>query len=101
MHSPTESDFGLLKRILQYLRGTSTIGLHLSKNSDLSVISYNDSDWAGCKDTRRTTSGFCVLLGSNIISWSAKRQPTVSRSSTEAEYRALATTASEFLDTPM
>lgn len=95
MHSPTEADFGLLKRILRYLRGTSTMGLYLSKHSSLDVVSYSDSDWAGCRDTRRSTTGFSVLLGSNVISWSAKRQPTVSRSSTEAEYRALATTASE------
>lgn len=86
MHSPTESYFGLLKRTLRYLRGTSTMDLHLSKDSDLSVISYSDSDWTGCKDTRRSTTGFFALLGSNIISWSAKRQPTVSRSSTEVEY---------------
>lgn len=95
MHSPTESDFHLLKRVLRYLRGTSTMGLHLYKNNPLTIVAYSDSDWAGCKDTRRSTGGFCAMLGSNIISWSAKRQPTVSRSSTEAEYRALATTASE------
>ncbi|XP_019091092.1 PREDICTED: uncharacterized protein LOC109128703 [Camelina sativa] len=95
MHSPTESDFGLLKRILRYLRGTSKMGLHLYKNSPLHLVSYSDSDYAGCKDTRRSTFGFCVLLDTNIVSWSAKRQPTVSRSSTEAEYHALASTASE------
>ncbi|XP_019095626.1 PREDICTED: uncharacterized protein LOC109130495 [Camelina sativa] len=95
MHSPTVSDFGLLKCILRYLRGTSAMGLHISRSTNLFIVSYSDSDYAGCKDTHRSTSGFCVLLGSNVISWSAKRQPTVSRSSTEAEYRALAATASE------
>lgn len=59
------------------------------------MAAYCDSDWAGCKETRRSTTGFCTLLGQNLISWSAKRQPTVSRSSTEAEYRALSTTAQE------
>lgn len=49
MHSPTESDFGLLKRILRYLCGTSFMGLHLYKNSDLSLVFYSDSDWAGCQ----------------------------------------------------
>ncbi|CAA7036579.1 unnamed protein product [Microthlaspi erraticum] len=95
MHSPTMTDFSLLKRILRYIRGTTAFGLHLHKNTSLSLTSYSDSDWAGCQDTRRSTTGFCVFLGSNIISWCAKRQPTVSRSSTEAEYRALAYTASE------
>lgn len=95
MRSPTESDFALLKRVMRYLRGTSSMGLHISQHNNLSLLSYSDSDWAGCKDTRRSTSGFCALLGSNVIFWSAKRQATVSRSSTEAEYRALATSASE------
>ena len=71
------------------------MGIHVSNNNGLDVMAYSDSDWAGCKDTRRSTGGFCVMLGSNIVSWSAKRQPTVSRSSTEAEYRALANTACE------
>lgn len=95
MHSPTMSDFSLLKRILRYIRGTFAFGLHLYKDSSLSLTSYSDSDYAGCQITRRSTTGFCVFLGSNIVSWCAKRQPTVSRSSTEAEYRALAYTAAE------
>lgn len=95
MHEPTVTDFALLKRILRYLKGTAEYGLHIKKGSSLSLSAYCDSDWAGCQDTRRSTTGFCTLLGSNIISWSAKRQATVSRSSTEAEYRALASTAQE------
>ena len=71
------------------------MGIYFCKNSVLDVVAYSDSDWAGCRETRRSTGGFCVMIGSNIVSWSAKRQPTVSRSSTEAEYRALASTASE------
>ena len=93
MHAPTITDFTHLKRILRYIRGTTAYGIHLHKDSPLSLIAYSDSDWAGCRDTRRSTTGFCVLLGSNLVSWCAKRQPTVFRSSTEAEYRALAQTA--------
>ena len=95
MHSPTQTDFGLLKRILRYIKGTLHLGLHIKKDRGLVLSAYCDSDWAGCKETRRSTTGFCTLLGPNLISWSAKRQPTVSRSSTEAEYRALCSTAQE------
>ena len=95
MHSPTVSDFGLLKRILRYLKGTTTLGLHIRKDKCMSLLTYYDSDWAGCQQTRRSTTGFCTFLGSNLVSWSAKRQETVSRSSTEAEYRALCETPQE------
>lgn len=95
MHSPTMADFAMLKRILQYIRGTSSYGLHLFNNNSLSLNAFSDSDWAGCHDTHRSTTGFCARLGNNVVSWCAKRQPTVSRSSTEAEYRALAQTACE------
>lgn len=95
MHEPTVTDFGFLKRFLRYLKGTSEYGLHIRKDSTLSLSAYCDSDWAGCQDTRRSTTGLFTILGSNLISWSAKRQATVSRSSTEAEYRALASTAQE------
>lgn len=89
------SDFSMLKRILRYIKGTVSYGLHIFNNNSLSFNAFSDSDWAGCHDTRRSTTGFCALLGNNVISWCAKRQPTVSRSSTEAEYRALAQTACE------
>nr|GEW57700.1 ribonuclease H-like domain-containing protein [Tanacetum cinerariifolium] len=56
----------------------------------LLLISYSDADWAGCMTTRRSTSGYCVFLGNNLLSWSSKRQPTLSRSSAEAEYRGVA-----------
>ena len=95
MHAPTVSDFGLLKRILRYLKGTINMGLHIRKDQNLALSAYSDSDWAGCKETRRSTTGFCSLLGPNLISWSAKRQQTVSKSSTEAEYRALTAVAQE------
>lgn len=71
------------------------MGIHLQKSSNLSMLAYRDGDWAGCKETRRSTTGFCTFLGPNIVSWCAKRQQTMSRSSTEAEYRALAETAAK------
>lgn len=95
MHAPTVSDFGLLKRTLRYVKGTLKAGLPIVKEQNLLLTAFCDSDWSGCKDTRRSTAGFCIFLGSTILSWSAKRQDSVSHSSTEAEYRSLTSTARE------
>lgn len=95
MHAPSQADFMNLKRILRYLKGTLSLGINHCGNTDLTLRAYSDSDWAGCKDTRRSTGGFCTFLGRNIISWSAKRHPTVSRSSTETEYRTMSYAAEE------
>jgi hypothetical protein len=95
MHSPRDVHWNLVKRLLRYIKGTSGHGLVLHASSTTDIAAYSDADWAGCPDTRRSTSGFCVYLGSSLISWSSKRQPTVSRSSAEAEYRSVANTVAE------
>ncbi|XP_066396246.1 uncharacterized mitochondrial protein AtMg00810-like [Miscanthus floridulus] len=95
MHDPRALHMVLLKRILWYVRGTTSHGLQLRASSDLSVTAYSDMDWARCPETRRSTSGFCVYLGDSLVSWSSKRQPAVSRSSAEAEYRAVANAGAE------
>ena len=95
MHAPTVADFGLLKRTLRYVKGTLRAGLDITSDPNMPLTAFCDRDWSGCKDTRRSTAGFCIFVGSTILSWSAKRQDTVSHSSTEAEYRALTTTARE------
>jgi hypothetical protein len=95
MHAPRDTHFQLIKRILRYVHGTSHFGLKIHKDSSLDLVAYSDADWAGCPDTRKSTSGFCVFLGDNLISWSSRRQPTVSRSSAEAEYRAVANCIAE------
>ncbi|CAL2254016.1 unnamed protein product [Prunus armeniaca] len=82
--------FQLVKRILRYIQGTLHYGLTYSSSIPVSVFAYSDADWAGDITTRRSTTGFVVFLGSNPISWQSKKQGSVSRSSTEAEYRALA-----------
>ncbi|GJQ91019.1 ribonuclease H-like domain-containing protein [Tanacetum coccineum] len=61
----------------------------------IELVAYLDADWAGCPTTRRSTSGYCVFLGNNLPSWSSKRQPTLSRSSAEAEHRGVANVVAE------
>jgi hypothetical protein len=95
MHAPRTTHLNLVKRIIRYVKGTLDLGTHISPSSISSLVAYSDADWAGCPDTRRSTSGFCVFLGDNLISWSSKRQLTVSRSSAEAEYRAVAHVVAE------
>lgn len=95
MHAPKVQHMDALKRILRYVQGTINYGMHLYKSTVQSLVSYTDADWGGCPDTRRSTSGYCVFLGDNLISWSSKRQPTLSRSSAEAEYRGVANVVSE------
>jgi hypothetical protein len=86
MHDPREPHLAALKRFLRYLRGTVDYGLLLQRSTSSELVVYTDADWAGCPDTRRSTSGYAVFLGDNLVSWSSKRQPVVSRSSAEAEY---------------
>ncbi|GKA72806.1 ribonuclease H-like domain-containing protein [Tanacetum coccineum] len=95
MHDPREPHFSALKRILRYVRGTLDYGLQLYSSSTSSLVAYSDADWAGCPTTRRSTSGYCVFLGNNLLSWSSKRQFTLSRSSAEAEYRGVANAVAE------
>jgi hypothetical protein len=95
MHDPRIPHFNHVKRILRYLKGTLDHGLHINSSSPTTLTAYSDADWAGCPDTRRSTSGYCVFLGNNLVSWSSKRQVTVSRSSAEAEYRAVAHAVAE------
>ncbi|XP_028098424.1 uncharacterized protein LOC114298117 [Camellia sinensis] len=94
MHQPLVRHFAMVKRLLRYLKGTLGYGLQFSPGP-LTLHAFSDSDWAGNSLDRRSTTGFCVFLGPNLVSWSTKKQPTVARSSTEAEYRALAHTAAE------
>jgi len=95
MHDPREPHLTALKRILHYLRGTVDFGLLHRRLSSTELVVYTDADCAGCPDTRRSTSGYVVFLGGNLVSWSSKRQPVVSRSSGEAEYRVVANGVAE------
>lgn len=94
MHNPTTVHWTAAKRVLRYLKGSIDSGLFYCKGS-VSLNAFCDSDWAGNPDDRRSTTGFCLFLGSNLISWSAKKQHVVSRSSTEAEYRSMSLATAE------
>ena len=79
-----------VKRILRYIKNTISTGLSIQKSSSTLLSVFTDADWAGCLDYRRSTGGFAIFLGPNLSSWSSRKQPTVSRSSTKAEYKFLA-----------
>lgn len=83
--------------LLRYIKSAPGQGVFFPANTSLHIRAFSDADWASCVDTRKSVTGYCVFLGDALVSWKAKKQATVSRSSTEAEYRALATTTSEVL----
>uniref|UniRef100_A0A2N9GFY6 Reverse transcriptase Ty1/copia-type domain-containing protein n=1 Tax=Fagus sylvatica TaxID=28930 RepID=A0A2N9GFY6_FAGSY len=97
MTNPTDLHWSAMKRILRYLKHTSHHSLFLHKDSNFTIQAFSDADWAGSLDDRRSTCGYCLFLGRNLISWSSRKQRTVSRSSTESEYRAIAHASAELV----
>lgn len=94
MSKPTQHHLIAAKRILRYLRGTLNLGINFQPGP-LSLSAYCDANWAGDPSDRSSITGMVVFLGGSPITWSAKKQPVVSRSSIEAEYRSLAITTAE------
>jgi hypothetical protein len=97
MHDPRIEHMDADYRILRYLKSCLGKRLWFKKNNHLNVKGYCDADWASCLDDRRSTSGYCVFVGGNLISWRSKKQSVVSRSTAEAEYRAMSVCLSEML----
>nr|GEV19693.1 ribonuclease H-like domain-containing protein [Tanacetum cinerariifolium] len=94
MHDPQGLIFQLLIGSC-VICGTLDYGLQFFSLSTIDLVAYSDADWASCPTTRRSTSGYCVFLGNNLLSWSSNRQLTLSHSSVEAMYRSVANTAAK------
>ncbi|KHN23712.1 Retrovirus-related Pol polyprotein from transposon TNT 1-94, partial [Glycine soja] len=97
MHSPTELHWQATKRILRYLKGTSNHCLHYQPTNASSLLAYSNAGWLFDIEDSRSQYGYAIFHGSNLISWTSKKQHVVARSSTEAEYRSMAYTFAELL----
>lgn len=95
MHSPKNEHWQAVKHVLRYLKNVLGQELLLSSKSDLTVKAYCDSDWQSCPITRKSLTGFYILLGNSLIFWRTKKQSYVAMSSAESEYRAMAMTCCE------
>ncbi|KAF8055039.1 hypothetical protein HT031_006855 [Scenedesmus sp. PABB004] len=98
MAKPTIVHWQAAKGLLRYLAGTAELGINYSGGpAGLHLVGYTDADYAGCPDTRRSTSAFVFTMGGGAVSWCSQRQKTVSVSTAEAEYVAAAAAVKEAL----
>jgi len=97
MHDPRTRHMEVVYQILRYLKGTHGKGLWFRANQHLNLEGYCDADWASCRDDRRSTSGYCVFVGGNLVSWRSKKQAVVSQSTAEAEHQAMALALCEMM----
>ena len=89
LKAPREPHLKAALHVLRYLKNNPTLGIYLSKEPNYTITAYCDSDWAACPDSRRSVSGYIVLIGDSPICWKSKKQATISLSSAEAEYKAI------------
>ena len=97
MQAPRHLHLSAVRRIIRYILGILSRGLFFLTGSSPQLQAYSDTDWASCPDTRKSTMGWCMFLGDALISWKCKKQDSISKSSTEAEYRAMFAACSEII----
>lgn len=97
MHAPRRSHLNLALRILRYLKKSPGKGISFSRSEFFKLSAFVDADWGKCLSSRRSVTGYCLFLGNCLISWKSKKQTTVSRSSAESEYRAMAAVLCEII----
>ncbi|XP_057543521.1 uncharacterized mitochondrial protein AtMg00810-like [Amaranthus tricolor] len=95
MQTPKQSHFDALLHVLQYVNITAGQGILLKGEANLTLQAFSDSDWASCPISRRSVTGYLILLENSPTSWKSKKQSTISKSSSEAEYRAMQQATSE------
>jgi histone deacetylase 1/2 len=97
LHAPTTAHWTTAKCILRYVKDTSSLGITFQRSSSTLLSAFSDADWAGCLEDRRSTGVFAIFFGPNLVSWTARKQATISCSSTKAEYKALANATTELI----
>jgi hypothetical protein len=88
--SPTVHHWAALEQILCYLKRAPGRGILYENHENTHIEYFSDADWAGSKVDRRSTSGYCVFVGGDLVSWKSKKQNVASRSSAKSEYSTMA-----------
>ncbi|GJY04598.1 hypothetical protein Tco_0370538 [Tanacetum coccineum] len=97
MHKPLKSHLKVALRVLRYLKSSPGTGVHIVKQPKVSLEAFVDADWAKCIVTRKSVTGYCIKLNGSLVSWKIKKQNTLSKSTAQAEYRAMASATSEIV----
>ena len=97
MSKPTEMHFSAAKRVLRYLQGTTGFGIFYQRKGKEELVGFTDSDYAGCVDDRKSTSGYVFILSGAAVAWCSRKQAIVTLSTTEAEFVAAAACACQLV----
>ncbi|KAL0361000.1 UNVERIFIED_CONTAM: Retrovirus-related Pol polyprotein from transposon TNT 1-94 [Sesamum radiatum] len=95
LQHPCQQHWDAALHLVRYLKGSMHKGLFFPSTNSLKLKAFSDADWASCVDTRRSLTGYCIFLGTALVSWKTEKQNTVSRSTAEAEYRSMGSTICE------